>query len=172
MTRLAQSRDSNNNFINNLFAYLFIGLFVYFTLPTLQWSLQDQVREYWPIFGNVYLDNRLNNAFAFVNQNFPSRTVTLATFYTGNYLPAFTRTVSYIGHFGYTYNVEEKQKKVMKFFEGKMTDEEAKEFLMSNKIALIWQGPEEKPIYKDYLYPEILKPIYDREEVTIYTVEF
>ncbi|MBI4991354.1 hypothetical protein HZB96_04650, partial [Candidatus Gottesmanbacteria bacterium] len=98
MTRLAQSRDSNNNFINNLFAYLFIGLFISFTLPTLKWSLQDQIREYWPIFGNVYLDNRLNNAFAFVNQNFPSRTVTLATFYTGNYLPAFTRTLSFIGH--------------------------------------------------------------------------
>ncbi len=161
----------NENFklkIENYLVCVFFVIFIIFTFPTLQWSLQDQIREYWPIFGNVYLDNRLNNAFSFINQNFPAKTVSLSTFYTGNYLPAFTRTVSFIGHFGYTYNEKEKEEKTQKFFKGKMTDEEAKEFLMSNKIALIWQGPEEKPIYKDYLYPKILKPVYDKEEVIIY----
>ena len=148
---------------------LFLILIFSFTFPAFKWSLQDQIREYWPIFGNVYLDNRLNNAFAFINQNYPPKTIVLSTFYTGNYLPAFTRTVSYIGHFGYTYNVAEKEKKVMKFFEGNMKEEEAKEFLTSNKITLIWHGPEEKPIYSSYLYPKILKPVYDKEEVTIYT---
>ncbi len=146
-------------------------IFSYFTYPTLKWSLKDQIREYWPIFGNVYLDNRLNDAFSFINRNYPNKTVTLSTFYTGNYLPAFTHTTSFIGHFGYTYNIDEKDKNVRKFFEDKMAIDEAKEFIVNNKITLIWQGPEEKPIYKDYLYPEILKPVYDKEEVTIYNLK-
>lgn len=121
-----------------------------------------------PIFGNVYLDNRLNSAFSFINQNFPPKTLTLGTFYTGNYLPAFTHTISFIGHSGYTYNVEEKQKLTARFFESKMTPEEAKSFLKQNKIALIFQGPEEKPLYNNLLYPKILKPVYKKEEVTLY----
>jgi len=151
---------------------LFLILFFIFTLPTLSWSLKDQIREYWPIFGNVYFDNRLNNAFAYINTNFPAKTVTLSTFYTGNYLPAFTNTVSFIGHFGYTYKIDEKQSITRKFFENKMPLDEAKQFIMNNNIALVFQGPEEKPIYKDHLYPTILKPVYDREEVTLYTPNF
>ena len=146
-------------------------LFIIFTYPTLSWSLKDQIREYWPIFVNVYLDNRLKYAFEFINKNFPAHTVTLATFYTGNYLPASTNTVSFIGHFGYTYNIDEKQTSVQKFFENKMLEKEAKEYLLNNKITLVFQGPEEKPIYKDKLYPEILKPVYDKEEVTLYVLK-
>jgi hypothetical protein len=148
-----------------------IFIFLIFTLPTLFWSIKDQLREYQPIFGNVYFDNRLKNAFTFINQNFPKKAVTLSTIYTGNYLPAFTHTVSFIGHFGYTYNVEEKNKLSHRFFEGKMTAEEAKKFLLDNKIDLVFQGPEEKPIYSHYLYPQILKPVYDRDEATIYILK-
>ncbi len=160
-----------NKFIG-LLGYWVIGLlFIIFTYPTLSWSLKDQIREYWPIYGNVYLDNRLNNAFDFINKNFPAKTITISTFYSGNYLPAYTHTVSFIGHFGYTYNEKNKEENVRIFFEGKMTIEEAKNFLLSNKIALVFQGPEEKPLYKNYLYPTLLKPVYDREEVTLYTLK-
>ena len=143
-------------------------LFVIFTLPTLSWSIKDQIREYWPVYSNVYLDNRLNQAFAFINQYFPERKVALATFYTGNYLPAFTNTVSYIGHSGYTYNLEKKEVEVTKFFGNKMAPKEAKEFILNNKIALVFQGSEEKPLSNNYLYPTLLEPVYDREGVTLY----
>lgn len=156
--------------LSHLFFYLSLFLFFSFTLPVLHFSINDQIREYWPIFGNVYLDKRLKNAFDFINQNYPPKTIVLSTFYTGNYLPSFTHAKSFIGHFGYTYNLEEKQKKTQRFFEGKMTEEEVKDFLISNKILLIWQGPEEKPLYKNYLYPSRLKPVFDREEVTLYVL--
>ena len=157
--------------IKIIFLIIIVVVFSIFTFPTLSWSLKDQIREYWPIFGNVYLDDRLKYAFSFINQNFPPKTNTLSTFYTGNYLPAYTKTVSFIGHFGYTYNMQEKEKLVLKFFENKMTDEQAKTLIKNNKITLIFQGPEEKPIYKDYLYPKLLKPVYDREEVTLYVLK-
>lgn len=143
-------------------------IFSIFTYPSLSWSLTDQIREYWPIYGNVYLDNRLFDAFSFINLNYPAKTVTLATFYSGNYLPAYTDTVSFIGHFGYTYNEKEKESETQRFFKGEMSEKDAGNFLLSNKIALVFQGPEEKPLYKDHLYPALLKPVYDKEEVTIY----
>lgn len=169
---LAQN-DALRKICNLRFALPAVTLFLFtiFTYPTITWSLQDQIREFWPIFGNIYLDNRLYNAFLFINTNFPKRTHALGTFYTGNYLPAFTHTVSFVGHTGYTYNNLEKEKLARKFFENKMTDSEAKEFLLTNTITLIFQGPEEKPIYPNYLYPTILKPVYDKEEVTIYTLQ-
>ena len=140
-------------------------------MPTITWSMKDQIREFWPIYSNVYLDNRLNNAFKFIDLNWPNKTKTLATFYTGNYLPAFTHTVSFIGHSGYTYNRESKEKEVREFFANELTLQEAKTMLMNNKIDLIFQGPDEKPIYNDYLYPDILKSIYDRDVVTIYVLK-
>ncbi len=150
---------------------IFIVLFTLFTYPTLVWSMQNQIKEYWPIFGNVYLDNRLNNAFTFINKNYPNKTIVLSTFYSGNYLPAFTHTVSFLGHFGYTYNVSQKQDEAFKFFKGKTTDDQAKQFLLSNKIDLVFQGPEEKPLYNHYLYPKILKTVFDEPEATIYTLK-
>lgn len=161
-----------NKFIG-LLGYWIIGLlFIIFTIPTLQWSLKDQIREYWPIFGNVYLDNRLFASFDFINRNYPRKVVILSGFYTGNYLPVYTNSINYLGHFGYTYNAGKKQELSGKFFGDKMTAEEAKEFIQSNKIDLIFQGPEEKPIYNHYLYPNIIKPVYDKEEATIYTPNF
>lgn len=152
---------------------LIISLFfLAFTFPTIKWSIQDQSKEYWPIFGNVYFDNRLTSAFTFIDRNFPIGTVTLSTFYTGNYMPAFTHTVSFIGHSGYTYNIDAKQPLVRKFFENSMSANEAQAFLTANKIALVFQGPEEKPIFPGKLYPELLKTVYDREEVTIYVPIF
>ena len=149
----------------------FLILFIIFTYPTLSWSVKSQIQEYWPIFGNVYLDNRLNNVFTYINNNFPDKTVVLSTFYTGNYLPAFTHTTSFIGHDGYTYNMEDKRKLTDKFFAGQMTTEEVKNLIKNNNITLIFQGPEEKPIYSKYLYPNIIQPIYDQNDFTLYVLK-
>jgi hypothetical protein len=147
-------------------------IFAYFSIPALSWGIKDQQKEYWPIFGNVYFDNRLFDAFKFIDSYFPKKSVAVSTFYSGNYLPAFTHTRSFIGHFGYTYNYKEKELQAWKFFEGKMTDQEAKDFILGNKIDLVFQGPEEKPIYTaGYLYPNVLKIIYDKEEATIYVLK-
>jgi len=147
---------------------IFTLLFFIFTIPTLNWSIKDQIREFWAIYGNVYFDDRLLETFHYINRNFPDRTITLATFYAGNYIPAFTHTTSFIGHSGYTYNLSQKEPLVRKFFESKMTDEEAKQFLQSNHIDLIFQGPEEMILYQGPLYPDILKPIYNNQAAVLY----
>jgi hypothetical protein len=150
---------------------LLLIIFTLFTVPTVSWSVKDQIREYWTPYSNVYLDSRLFRAFDFINITFPSKTNTLATFYSGNYLPAFTDTVSYIGHTGYTYNVNAKEELVDQFFKGKMPTEDVKKLLTDNNITLIYQGPDEKGMFRSYLYPELLKPVYDKPEATLYTLK-
>lgn len=150
-----------------ILAIIFI-LFILQTLPTLIWSLKDQFHEYWTTYSNIYLDKRLFRAFDFINQEYEPKTVILASFYTGNYLPAFTHTVSFIGHFGYTYQLERKQESTDNFLSQKLTDREAKEFLKQNNIRLIFQGPEEKIMSPKPLYPDLLKPVFINDIVTVY----
>jgi hypothetical protein len=151
---------------------LLILLFTINTLPTLKWSMRDQIAEYWYFYRNVYLQKNLFPAFSFINKNYPPKTKTLSTFYTGNYLPAFTNTISFIGHFGYTYNLVEKQTLMEKFLGNIMSEQEAKNFLLNNKINLVFQGSEEKFYYHSYLYPTLLNPDYDKEGITIYSTNY
>lgn len=64
--------------------------------------------------------------------------------------------------------MEDKRKLAEKFFTGKMAAEDVKKLMKNNKITLVFQGPEEKPIYNSYLYPRLLQPIYDQNDVTLY----
>lgn len=152
----------------SIFIGLFLLLFIVFTLPTLNWSIRDQIREYWNFYSNVYLYKNLFPAMTYINKNHPPKTRTLSTFYTGNYLPAYTDTVSFVGHFGYTYKLTEKQVQSEKFFGNKMTVQEAKDLLLNNKIELVFQGNDEKSYYNNYLYPTLLKPVFDQDGVTVY----
>ncbi|MBI2611887.1 hypothetical protein HYW54_04040 [Candidatus Gottesmanbacteria bacterium] len=147
---------------------IFTILFIIFTFPTLIWSIKDQIREFWAIYGNVYFDNRLIEAFSFMNQKLPQNTVTVATFYAGNYIPAFTNTTSFIGHSGYTYNLSQKEPLVKRFFEGNMSDQETREFISSNNIDVVFQGPEEMILFGRELYPNVLRPIFNNGVVILY----
>lgn len=147
---------------------LFILLFTLSTLPSVVWSIKDQIREFMPLYGNVYLDNRLGEAFSFINKNVPKKSVTLATFYAGNYIPVFTYTTSYIGHSGYTNNLREKEPRVVDFFSNRMSEEQAEKFIDSQKIDIVFQGPEEKNLFQGILYPNSIIPIFKNEIVVIY----
>lgn len=155
----------------NMFPFISLIIFLIYSVPTHMWSLKDQIREYWPIFGNVYLDDRLFVSYDFIDKNYPKNTIVLSSFYSGNMIPAYTHAISFIGHFGYTFDNDRKSKEVVQFFSNKMTEKEAKEFLLKNKIDLVYQSPEEKPLYNNYLYPKILKVVYDWGDVTIYTLK-
>jgi hypothetical protein len=148
------------------------ALFLVFTIPTLFWSMNDQMKEYWNIWSNVYLDKRLFPAFDFINNHYSNKTNVMTTFYTGNYLSAFTHTNSFMGHFGYTFNREKKEKEADEFYKNNMMPDKAKQFLLNSKITLVFQGVEERPLYPNgYLYPDILKAIYEKDGIIIYEVK-
>ena len=152
----------------NIILIIIFFIFLLQSIPTLIWSLKDQIHEYSTPYSNIYLDKRLFSAFDFINKEYEPGTVTLASFYTGNYLPAFTNTISFIGHFGYTYDLEKKEEITDNFFSQKLNPEEAKEFLRKNNIRLIFQGPEEKRMTTEPLYPALLRKVFNNDIVTIY----
>lgn len=155
--------------LENCFIVIFLIIFAVFTYPSYVWSMKDQIREYWTLYSNVYIDKRLYRAFDYLNNYLPAKSRTISTFYAGNYLPAFTDTTSFAGHFGYTYNVSHKEELINGFLSDKMTVDEAKKLLKDFDINVVFQGYEEKPLFNNYLYPTLLKPVYDREGITIYT---
>jgi hypothetical protein len=76
-----------------------------------------------------------------------------------------------MGHFGYTYNREKKEADAQIFFKNEMTLGQVKSLLSNNKITLIFQGVEEKPLTNGYLYPDLLKVLYDENGITIYGIK-
>jgi hypothetical protein len=160
----------HSSLITNLFPAILSIIFIIFSYPSINWSLRDQIREYWPIFGNVYLDNRLTKAFEYINLNYP-KAHTLSTFYAGNYLPAYTNTISYVGHFGYTFEYERKNQLIEQFLKGKLSDEQVRHLMQTEKVDLIFQGPEEKSLSPSLLYPNILTPVYTTDEATMYILK-
>jgi hypothetical protein len=58
-----------------------------------------------------------------------------------------------------------------KFYSGAMSRTEVTEFIKTNGLTYVFYGPEERyehPTTK--LYPDILSPIFNNEEVTIYKI--
>jgi hypothetical protein len=150
---------------------LVISAFLIQSTTTLFWSYKDIIREYWTYYTNIYLDKNLFTAFDFINTNYKPDTIVLSTFYTGNYIPAFSHTKSYVGHFGYTQNLEQKQKEVDAFFSGKLSDKEARDFITSRQITLIFDSEEEKQMHTNPIYPSILKSVYVNSVATIYELK-
>ncbi|KKR32647.1 MAG: hypothetical protein UT63_C0036G0006 [Candidatus Gottesmanbacteria bacterium GW2011_GWC2_39_8] len=167
---------SKSHFKNSL-KYLIYGItliiLLSFYIPALKVELSSQIAEYTPIYSNIYLTKTTFAGLEFINKNIPPKTHILSSFYTGNYIPAFTDNVSFLGHHTYTYNLEQKQAALNIFYGGKMTDAEAKQFLDNYKITLIWQGWDEKSLKPDALplYPNLLKVAYQNPDVTLYILK-
>ena len=51
-----------------------------------------------------------------------------------------------------------------------MTPEEIKEFLNKNNISYVYWGWYESDLGKRQTYGDILTPIYEREDITVYKV--
>jgi len=154
--------------IQTLLIGLIFGIFLIQSGVTISWSVRDQIREFQNRYSNIYLDTALYPAFDFINRTYSPQTITVSAFYTGNFLPAFTDTISYIGHFGYTYDLNFKEPEVNKLLKNQMTEKEARQFLTDHKIRLVFQGPDERSYYSGLLYPNILKPVYQQSGIVLY----
>ncbi len=98
--------------------------------------------------------------------------VVLAEITAGNFIPAYSGNTVYFGQSN-TVNYEEKQRLVDKFFEGKMSLNEAQLFLRSGRIKYIFVSFQEKEKAggKEFLdLYTMLKPVFHNSSVTIFLV--
>jgi len=137
-------------------------------LPTSFVSLKNQKEMYADFSELIYPTNELKNAFDFLAKNTSPNQTVLALYQAGNLIPFFAGNKVYLGHLQETLNYPLKVKLAEEFFAGKMTPEQAKEFLSQGKIDLVFLSPQEKSLGgKIEAYP-FLKPVYQSQTITIF----
>ncbi|MCJ7740323.1 hypothetical protein MUP32_03315 [Candidatus Microgenomates bacterium] len=108
----------------------------------------------------------------FLRDKIPGESVVLGYVTGGNYIPAYTKHSVYIGHAN-TPNEDGKEKIAIKFFSGKMTETESREFLKKERISYIFFGPQEREVGGltdlSSAYP-FLRPVYKNNQLIIYSV--
>lgn len=114
--------------------------------------LTDQVR--WKAQGTwlypvgvqlVYPLKDFMDGIEFLRLNTKTNDVVLAYEAAGNYIPAYAGNFVYLGHAN-TPDEDGKLKIAARFFSGKMSEEEAKEFLKKENIKYIYFGPQEREL--------------------------
>ena len=82
--------------------------------------------------------------FKWLNIEAEPNSVVLATFHTGNALPAWAPVRVVIGHGPESVNLEELKLQVDAFYGELMTDPERLQFIRSHDVQYVWYGPQEK----------------------------
>lgn len=145
-------------------------------LSSLGWQM-DQVK--WKREGTwlypvgvelVYPLKDFMDGIGFFRLNTKTSDIVLAYEAAGNYIPAYAGNYVYLGHAN-TPDEDNKLKIAARFFSGKMSQEEAKEFLTRENIKYIFFGPQEKELGNInnmlLVYP-FLTSLYTNSRVTIY----
>lgn len=147
-------------------------------VSTVGW-LTDQVKAKaasgWLVPVGAQLAYPLSDFMAGVNyirDNTKREEAVLAYITAGNYIPAYAGNFVYLGHAN-TPKEKDKEGMAAKFFSGKMGQNEAREFLIRERISYIYFGPQEKELggVTDLakIYP-FVSPIYSNKQVVIYRV--
>lgn len=120
----------------------------------------------------VYPVKPLMEGVLFLKNTAMGDEVILSGYITGNHIGAYAGKFVYIGHGSQTVRFyQEKQPRTIEFYQGRMNEEAAKNFLRENRIEYVFFGPEEKTYGEYPSQANFLKPIFRNEEVTVYQVD-
>lgn len=108
----------------------------------------------------------------FLKDNTKASDIVLAYEAAGNYIPAYAGNFVYLGHAN-TPNEDGKLVIANKFFSGKMTQDEAKNFLTRENVKYIYFGPQERDLGRIVDLKAIysfISEVYSNLEVRVYKV--
>jgi len=97
--------------------------------------------------------------------------VVLSLEWTGNHLPAQANVHVYVGHLYETINYDEKVEQARKFFNNRLTENEAGSFLTENSIDWVFVGRQETNSKFDPDDKPYLSAVFSAGETLIYRVE-
>lgn len=113
-----------------------------------------------------YLNIEESQALQFLRQNSSNGIGVLAVYYLGNIIPALTSNSVYFGHLLQTPQAADKIRNLTLFYGNKMSDSEAKSFLISNNIRFIVYRGEEQELSKSISQVNALRYIFLKEVLT------
>src|SRR5262249_45456126 len=140
------------------------------TLPTFGTLL---VSNWWVSAGpspdlRLYHSNAEIAAMDWLNVNARAGAVVLSDFRTGNYLPARTSLIAFIGHGPETLNLNVKQPMAESFLAGTLSAGEERFLLESNGIEYVIYGPANQPARDPNAALPTLTKVYDIDGYRIY----
>lgn len=135
-----------------------------------------KVQAGWPAIAMnnyiVYPVKGLIEGIDYIGNNTPKDAIILSSIVAGNYIPARTGRVVYLGHENTSYK-EEKIEIVKRFYEGVTPSKDVYEWLHQERISYVFVGPEEKEqeggVDIATVYP-FLRQVFANDEVILYAV--
>jgi uncharacterized membrane protein len=111
-------------------------------------------------------------AYSWLNEEAEPKSVVLATYATGNGLPAWASVRVVIGHGPESVYLEELEPQVDAFYGDMMTDAERLQFIRDYDVGYVWYGPREKAIGSwNPARSEYLALAYSYADISIYRVQ-
>lgn len=152
---------------------LLTAVIVVMSLPTSVDSLKGQFRMYADYASLIYPEDFYLEAFDFLDKNTAADKNVLALYHGGNLIPFLAGNTVYLGHLQETLNYSSKVDRATLFFSGQLNPSQAKEFLVTNHLSLVYLGPQEKSyggsqIIKAYPF---LEPIFDNSQIIIFQLK-
>ncbi|OGG17603.1 hypothetical protein A3D78_05105 [Candidatus Gottesmanbacteria bacterium RIFCSPHIGHO2_02_FULL_39_14] len=151
-------------------------LIIFFLLTTLPVNVEMFIKtlvyyQKYPKYLNIFIPDEGWQAIKFVKENIAQNSVILSNWFTGNVLPAHAPVISFTGHHVHTKDFFEKNRQTELFYDSKMTESQAKEFLSNNKIQYVFFGLGEMKTYSQTLSYSFLKEIYNKDFYRIYQLQ-
>jgi len=117
----------------------------------------------------LYISDGDQAVMNFLNVHGDRQKAVLSLNLIGNYIPQQTGMTVYFGHWAETISPDEKRKRTFDFYLGKMTEDEARKWLIKNHIGYVVLG------HYEHLYgvtlPLPLKQIFQKDGANVYEVE-
>lgn len=154
----------------DIFIYPLTALVILISVPTYVQSHQGRMRMFADFSPIIYPAKDWYAGIKWLAENTHPDEVVLGAYVAGNLIPPLGGNNVYTGHQWATINREEKEARQAKFFRGKMSPEEARQFFKEGRIRYLFWGFQEASYGGDpRLYP-FLTPVFSTPAVTIFAV--
>lgn len=144
---------------------------LFISFPYYRWSMDYQLHEFKPEYGNIYIEGKLWRAAMWLYDNANLDDVVLTDYMAGSVLPGISGNNVYFGHQVSTINFFEKMHRAEDFYYGNMQAGDVKKLIADGRINYVLAfNDQEQRIDSRKL--GFLKKIYsDKEGAAIYKVE-
>jgi hypothetical protein len=117
----------------------------------------------------LYLSDGDQAAMNYLKLHGNQKEAVLSLTFVGNYIPGQTGMTVYLGHWAETIDYQDKLSETLKFYTGKMTQPQAREWLTKNHIGYVLLGSYEHQL--GAVLPLPLKQVFSESGTAIYEVE-
>ena len=117
----------------------------------------------------LYISDGDQSATDYLKLHGNQKEAVLSLTFMGNYIPGQTGMTVYLGHWAETINYQNKLSETLKFYTGKMTQQQAREWLTKNHIGYVLMGSYEHQL--GAVLPLPLKQVFSENGTAIYEVE-